>query len=122
MSNSLIKFTSNKDGNGRGQLYWERADIDGLPFRGQRPPLLRTDEYEERVVRVADPKNGTFYTGDSEQNTNYLKIMDGVANSWYQLVFIERWRDEGDKSHHIYVEWLEYFLEDGKSTQYTPGM
>jgi len=42
-----------------------------------------------------------------------LKVMDGVANSWYQLVFIERWREEKDKHHYIYAEWLEYFLEDG---------
>ena len=38
MSNSLVKFTGRKDGNGRGQLYWERADIDGLPFRGHNAP------------------------------------------------------------------------------------
>lgn len=122
MSNGLVKFTSRKDGNGRGQLYWERADIDGLPFRGEQPPLFRNEEYEERVVRVADPKNGTFYTGDPEQNAAYLKIMDGIANSWYRLVFIERWRDEGDNHHRIYVEWLEYFLEDGKPMPYTPNV
>ena len=114
MSNSLVKFTSRKDGNGRGQLFWERADIDGLPFRGQQAPLLRGDEFEDRVVRVADPKNGTFYTGDPEQNAVYLKVMDGVANSWYQLVYVTRWRDKGDKFHYVYIEWLEYFLEDGK--------
>lgn len=118
MSNSLIKFTSHKEGNGRGQLYWERASLDGLPFRGHQAPLLRNDEYEERVVRVADPKNGTFYTGDSVQNEDYRKVMDGIANSWYKLVFIERWRADNDKHHHVYVEWLEYFLEDGAPAPY----
>lgn len=118
MSNSLIKFTNQKDGNGRGQLFWSRADVDGLPFRGATPPLLRSEEYEERVVRVADPKNATFYTGDPAQNAAYLKVMDGIANAWYQLVFVERWREDGDKNHYVYIEWLEYFLEDGKATPY----
>jgi hypothetical protein len=120
MSNSLVKFTNRKDGNGRGQLFWNRADLDGLPFRGEQAPLLRTEEYEERVVRVADPKNGTFYTGDPDQNAAYLKVLDGVSNSWYQLLFIERWRNDGDKHHHVYVEWLEYFLEDGKPASFAP--
>jgi len=121
MSNSLIKFTNQKDGNGRGQLFWSRADVDGLPFRGATPPLLRSEEYEERVVRVADPKNATFYTGDTAQNAAYLKVMDGIANAWYQLVFVERWREDGDKHHHVYIEWLEYYLEDGKATPYAPN-
>jgi|TARA_Y100000385_G_C13059312_1_gene623534 hypothetical protein len=121
MSNSLVKFTNQKDGNGRGNLYWNRADLDGLPFRGHTPPSFRSEEFEERVVRVADPKNGTFYTGDEEQNKDYLKVMDGITNGWYHMLFIERWREEGDKNHHVYVEWVEYFLEDGNPTPFQPG-
>lgn len=116
--NSLVKFVNNKDGNGRGQLFWERADVDGLPFRGHQAPLYRNEEYEERVVRVADPKNGTFYTGDSEQNASYLKVLDGISNSWYQLIHIDRWRNEGDNYHYVYIEWVEYYLEDGKPSPY----
>lgn len=117
MPNNLIKFVNRTDGNGRGNLFWGRADIDGLPFRGKEAPLLRTDEFEDRLVRVADPKNATFYTGEEEQNLKYLEVMDGVANGWFHLVFIERWREDGDKSHHVYMEWLEYFLEDGQPTK-----
>lgn len=120
MPNSLVKFTDRKEGNGRGNLFWSRADVDGLPFRGKQAPVFRNEEFEERVVRVADPKNGTFYTGDSEQNAAYLKVLDGAANNWYQVVFIDRWRNDGDNHHHVYVEWLEYFLEDGNPTQYAP--
>ena len=116
--NSLVKFVNNKDGNGRGQLFWERADVDGLPFRGHQAPLYRNEEYEERVVRVADPKNGTFYTGDSTQNSSYLKVLDGISNSWYQLIHIDRWRNEGDNYHYVYIEWVEYYLEDGKPSPY----
>ena len=73
MPNNLIKFVNKTDGNGRGNLFWGRADIDGLPFRGKEAPLLRTEEFEDRLVRVADPKNATFYTGDEEQNIKYLR-------------------------------------------------
>jgi hypothetical protein len=118
MTNSLVKFTNRKDGNGRGELFWGRAGVDGLPFRGQAAPSYRDEEFEERVVRVADPKNGTFYTGDEEQNTAYLKTMDGIANGWFHMVFIDRWRDEGDSEHRIYIEWVEYFLEDGSPVQH----
>ena len=122
MSNSLVKFTDRKEGNGRGELFWGRADVDGLPFRGKQAPNFRNEEYDERVVRVADPKNATFYTGDEEQNASYLKVLDGISNGWFHLVFIERWREGDDKSHYIYVEWVEYFLEDGSPAQYSnPG-
>ena len=117
MPNNLIKFVNKTDGNGRGNLFWGRADIDGLPFRGKEAPLLRTEEVEDRLVRVADPKNATLYTGDEEHNSKYLEVMDVVSNGWFHLVFIERWREDGDKSHHVYMEWLEYFLEDGQPTK-----
>jgi hypothetical protein len=118
MSNSLVKFTDRSDGNGRGKLFWGRAAIDGLPFRGNQAPNLRADEFDERVVRVADPRNGTFYTGDPEENTAYLKVMDGITNGWFHMLFVERWREEGDKRHYVYLEWVEYYLEDGSPIQY----
>jgi hypothetical protein len=126
MTNSLIKFASHKNGGERGDLFWSRAGVDGLPFRGKQAPPFRNEEFEERCVRVADPKNGTFYTGDLEENTAYLKVMDGVANGWFHLLFIDRWRSEDDKQHQIYAEWVEYYLEDGSATPYnsqgTTGM
>lgn len=112
---SLVKFASRTDGNGRGQVYWGRAETDGLPFRGALPPLLREEEFEDRLVRVQDFKNGTFYTGDPVQNKTYLSVMDSIANNWFQLVHIDRWRKEEDNSHYVYIEWTEPFLEDGKS-------
>jgi hypothetical protein len=113
MSNSLVKFANRTDGNGRGKLHWGRAGKDGLPFRGDVVPSYTDAEFEERLVRVADPKNGTFDTGNEEENKEYLKVLDGVSNGWFQLIFIERWRDEGQKNHTVYIEWLEYFMEDG---------
>ena len=102
MPNSLIKFIDKTDGNGRGQLYWGRASVDGLPFRGPEAPLLREEEFDDRLVRVA------------EQNKTYLEVMDSAANGWFHIMFIDRWREEDDKHHYVYLEWLEYFLEDGQ--------
>ena len=62
MPNSLVKFANRLDGNGRGKLFWGRAAVDGLPFRGQSAPTFTEEEYDERVTRVADPDNGTFRT------------------------------------------------------------
>lgn len=112
---SLVKFSNRRDGNGRGNVYWERSSIDGLPFRGQTAPLLREEEFEDRLVRVSDFKNQTFDTGNTEQNAEYCRIMDGVANNWFQLVHIERYRKPDDNKFFIYVEWIEPFLEDSKA-------
>ena len=111
--NNLVKFVNRTgDSNGRGKLHWQRADIDGAPYRGT-PPSFTQDEWDERVVKVADPRNGTFVTSDAVQNKSYLEVLDGIANGWFQLIFIERWREPNEKHHTVYVEWLEYFMEDG---------
>lgn len=116
MSSSLLKFIGDRGDNQRGQLHWGRADLDGAPFRARNGvvPLLRNDEMDERLVRIADPRNGLFYTGDPEENAKYLKVMDGIANNWYQQVYIKRWRKKGNDHPHVYIEWLEYYMEDGK--------
>lgn len=113
---SVLKFMSHRhDGNGRGGVFWNRAEQDGLPFRGLQPNFLREEEYDERVIRVADPKNATFNTGDPQQNAAYLQVLDGLTNGWFQLLFIERWREAGEKHFWVYIEWVERFLEDGKA-------
>ena len=111
---SLVKFSTRKDGNGRGEVYWNRADIDGLPFRGPTAPLLKEEEYEDRIRRVNDFKNSTFDTEDSEQNAVYCQVMDAVSNGWFQLIHIDRKPKADDNGYRIYIEWVEPFLEDGK--------
>jgi hypothetical protein len=113
---SLVKFAGQgKDSNGN-TLHWHRAGEDGSPYRSKAgTPTLTKEEFEEHSVRVADPRNGTFDTSNAEQNQQYLIVLDGVANNWYQLLYIERWREEGEKHHIVYVEWLEYFMEDGST-------
>lgn len=118
---SLVKFANRKDGNGRGELFWSRSDIDGLPFRGSAPPLYKEEEYEDRVVRVNDFRNAIFDTENAEQNEQYRKVMDGIANNWFQLVHIDRQLKPDNNGYRIYVEWIEPFLEDGKPNL-SPGI
>jgi hypothetical protein len=126
MTSSVIKFKSNSFSpageTSRGKLFWERCHMDGMPYRGAQPPLFRSEEYDERTVCVCDPKNGTFYTGDPQQNAEYLKVLDGIANSWYVLQYVDRWRMPDDIHHYVYIEWLERFLEDGTPATFGPGM
>ena len=112
MASSLVKFMNRRvNGNGRGQVFWSRADRDGAPFRGQAAPMFTEEEFDEKLVRVYDPKNGVFDVTDKEENDRYLEILDGISNGWFQLVYINRQFDEG--SRLVYVEWLESYMEDG---------
>lgn len=103
-----------RNGAANADVYFNRVSLDGVPFRGEAP-LLKNSEADDRLVQVADAKNGTFYTGDPVANASYLEIMDRIANSWYQLIFVERWRNDGDNYHHVYIEWLERYMQDTKA-------
>lgn len=117
MSSSLVKFArQNQAGNGQ-PLNWGRADVDGLPYRGVPTPM-RDEEFDDRVVRVADYKNDFFDVKIEEQNKRFLEVMDRCANGWYELKFIERFH-LGTNAH--YLEWVEYYLEDGKPTPAANG-
>lgn len=109
MPSSLVKFANRRMG-GDKKLFWNRADIDDAPFRGDAPPLMTQEEYDERVVRVKDAKNGFFDVSKPEDNAAYLQVIDAIANGWFQLIYIERFRNQ--TTVH-YVEWVEYYMEDG---------
>jgi len=119
MSSSLVKFMNRTvNGNGRGKVFWGRAEADGAPFRGPEAPMLTNQEYDDRLVRVHDPKNGIFDVTNEEENKKYLEIMDGLANGWYQLIYINRQFDETKSL--VYVEWLESYMEDGSPNRPLP--
>ena len=127
MGSSLVKFAGRSNGNGRGKLYWGRVEQDGLPFRGRAAPNYTEEEYEERVARVADPRNGTFRTWIPRENKQYLDILDMIFNGWAVGVYQERWRTRvrlhGRVTQRMvtYIEWVEYYLEDGSRTQISLG-
>ena len=119
MPNSLVKFASRVDGNGRGKLYWGRAGVDGAPFRGNAVPALTEEEYDDRVTRVADPHNGTFRTWIEEENRKYLEVIDAILNGWAVSLFVDRWKvrvklgGHVTTRHVVYLEWAQFYMEDG---------
>ena len=111
---SLVKFSNRQKSGGRS-LFWGRSDVDGLPFRGTNPPSYTEEEFEERTVRVRDFRNSFFDISNPEDNKTFCDVMDCIANGWFQLVHIDRfWK--GSTKH--YVEWLEFYLEDGSRTPF----
>jgi hypothetical protein len=113
---SLIKFESmlRRDSSGK-PLHWGRADEDGAPFRGN-PLMLTEEEYLDRVVKVKDAHNRVFDTSDPKQNRQYLLIVEKAAHGLAQVMYQKkRWRKKGKKGPYpvIYVEWLEFYMQDG---------
>lgn len=101
-----------QDASGR-PLYWYRADLDGAPIRGVTPPLhLKQAEFEDQLVRVAEPRAELFDISDPAQKQAYLSVLDGVANGWYQLVYIRRPGEyDPERRSLAYVEWIEFYME-----------
>lgn len=119
MPSSLVKF-SNRTQSGGKKLFWDRVNQDNLPFRGQFAPMYRDDEWEDRTVKVADARNGFFDVRDPLSNKQYLDVLECCFNGWFQLVHLERfWQDpSGNRTCYHYVEWVEYYMEDGSRTPY----
>ncbi len=114
---SLQKFFGRRESNGQ-QLYWNRAGLDGAPFRGAQPPLLTEDEYDQRVVRVVDVQAEFFDVRDAAQKKAYLEVLDGAANGWFRILY----RKMFVKRQPVhYVEWAEFYLEDGSPARAVPS-
>lgn len=119
MPSSLVKF-SNRVSSGDQKLFWDRVDIDNLPYRGKFAPSYRGDEYEEKTVRVADARNAFFDVGDPASNKQYLDVVECCFNGWFQMVYLERFWEgpDGRRTQFHYVEWVEYYMEDGSRTPF----
>lgn len=114
---SLAKFTNRQVHRGK-RLHWGRADEDGLPYRGAFAPMMTGEEFEERTVKVADPHAETFDLSRPEHKASYLNVMDGIANGWFQCLYVRRWETDSNIDGYVRIEWVEYFLEDGHRTPY----
>jgi hypothetical protein len=73
------------------------------------------EEYETRAVRVADYRNAFFDVTDPAENKLYQEVMECCANGWFYLSFIDRFWNKTTKH---YVEWVEYYMEDGSRFPY----
>src|SRR4029077_2242835 len=67
---SLAKFSNRHIHRGK-RLHWARAEEDGLPYRGAFAPMMTSDEFEERTVKVADPHAETFDLSKAEHKAVY---------------------------------------------------
>ena len=124
MASSLVKFSNRTKSAGRN-LYWNRADIDGLPFRGPAPPIMPEEEYEHRAVRISDFRNGFFDVTNATENKLYCDVMECCFNGWFRLYYQEKfWTSpEGYRTTKHYLEWVEYYMEDGSRAPFvTSGM
>lgn len=119
MPSSLVKF-SHKVKSGDKSVYWGRVHRDGLPYRGTHAPMMGEEEFEAKVIRVADYRNAFFNIFEPESNKQYLEVMECCFNRWFELVHLERfWTDpDGRRTNYHYLEWAEYYLEDGTRTPY----
>lgn len=111
---SLVKYFGMTERKGV-PLHWNRADLDGAPFRGKQVPMLMGEEFEDRTVRVADANAEYFDITEADEKKRFLEVLDGAANGWFQVVFIQRFV----RPDTHYVEWLEYYLEDGTQVRFS---
>jgi hypothetical protein len=112
---SFLKYAQDPDvlkGNGRGPVSFTRARIDGMPFRG-KTPLLKEEEFESQTTVNGETYVKTFDTSDPEQLKEYTRIVDGVVNHLYRMVYRNhRWVEKPDgPAMFVYIEWTYPALE-----------
>jgi hypothetical protein len=113
MPNSLIKYATDK-----GEYHWGRADIDGMPFKGDPTLQVTEDEADERFVMSCEPKNRVFDLSDANDNAEYLNVIDKTVNGWFKIIHQDRviFKDEENKKViiKVYLEWVVPAMIDGK--------
>lgn len=115
---SLVRYQNREHSSDGRRLFWHRSDIDGFPFRGDAAPLLTDEEMDQKVVKVADYRNAFFNVKNAQQNKQFCDVMECCVQGWFRLMFIDRFW-QGTTEH--YVEWAEYYGEDGSRSKYVSG-
>jgi hypothetical protein len=91
-------------------LFYDQLGSQGLPYFGE-PELLTQDETQE-LRSTATCFNGVFNTANEEQNSQYLRIKNLDANGLGKIIHLDRKEVEGSLWPTVYVEWVEYYLEN----------
>lgn len=112
---ALNQFFDEYEDRAGNPLHWGRASADGAPFRGN-PPLMSEHELDDRVVKVGEIHVDIFDINDQDQRQVYMSVLDRIASGWYRLVHLERFIF-GTTCH--YVEWEEFYCEDGTPARLT---
>lgn len=115
---SILRYAGLTTASNGAPLSWNRAEIDGLPFRGPQAPMLREDEFYENTVTVADVKVRFFDMDKPQDLADYTQVMERAANQLYTVLFIQRFLN-GTMKH--YVEWAERYIEPRPRQSITPN-
>lgn len=113
---TLLKFHGDQNGQPtERQVYWGRANRDGLPYRANGPvPVLREEEFQATAERVVDAKMRLFDLSDEKQLETYRDVIDKAANGWFNIIIRKhKWsrKEDGSPCILVYMEWLEPYLE-----------
>lgn len=115
---SMAKFFDERGGAAhRGSIWWP-GTVDGFPYRGDAPPLLKAHE-AANVAAVMDFHSRRFNLWVPEDKAAFDDIMDRVVNGWYaQHKRFDRWQMvEGLEQLSVWLEWVQIYGETitGKS-------
>ncbi len=123
---SLLKYAESPEmleGNGRGRLSFNRAHIDGVPFRGPQA-FLREDEWDEYTETVNDGYVFMFDLTIEKHHRKLQQIIDASSNNWYKIHrMTEQFVSQPDGSVKVYVYcvWVEPHKELARHRM-PPGM
>jgi len=109
MRGSLFKYIDQRQDDQGRSLFWPGSQ-EGFPFRGEKPPNLTDNEYENLRL-FCDAFVDTFYMNDPEHKKRYQEILDRVANGWYFIRDRDRRWDDDKKCYVIFLEWIQVYAE-----------
>lgn len=109
MQHSFAKYAKIKTDDKGTPLHWNRASVDGAPFRGHVPPVLKGEDDDKSIHRVKDAKWRTFDLTIPEEGAAYQEVVDKIVNGLYSLIYIKRFV-KNELKH--YVEWAEHYIEE----------
>lgn len=106
---SLFKYFGEQSKSHNGTLFWSTA-LNGFPYRGPRPPLLRQDELDQFIDVHWDFHCKEFDLEKEEDRNLYQNVMDRIINGWYYLHHREHVKDiTTGRVRYIYVEWSQRY-------------
>lgn len=114
----ISRFQRDPHGNS-SPLLWARADIDGMPFRGNidaSEAMMREEEFQRKTHEVGEVFYGSFNTGEPTQKIYELTlkdVLDNVNAGWFDLLdYDHTWHDMGSgPQKFVYVVWRENYRE-----------
>ena len=107
---SLVRFSAMKTVPGSNDnLYWGRVsrELDGIPFRGAKAPVLKESEFEAKTGVARYYRCEFFDMEKPEDRQAFQEVMNKIACAWFDLMFIARFRGANRMTH--YVEWVENY-------------